>query len=475
VYQNISGNRGIWIVCLLLIAALLCPPVNAAPPEKPNFVIIFIDDLGYGDLGCFGATHVKTPRLDRMAEEGRRFTSFYVAASVCTPSRAALMTGSYPHRVSLPKVLFPHVLPEGQLNGQAWGINANEITVAEILKEQGYATGIVGKWHLGNQPEYLPTRHGFDEYFGLPYSNDMIPVNGRKPYPPLPLIRNEEIIEYEPDQQYLTKQYTEEAVSFIRKNKDQPFFLYLPHTMVHRPLYAQPETTARHGLTQQEATVDNSIYDARDFMFAASMEEVDWSVGEVLDVLKAEGLDEKTLVIFTSDNGPAVGSAGGLRGRKGSMFEGGLREPTIMWMPGTIPAGTDCNEMTLSMDILPTFAGLSGGKVPTDRVIDGMDIWPLIAGEAGATTPHETFFYTRYSQGLIAVRSGDWKLFVRNVGKDVPRGTLYNLKDDLAETTDVSKQNKDVVLRLFHLAAAFAHELEVNTRPPGLSPVIPLQ
>ncbi|MHC4148093.1 MAG: sulfatase-like hydrolase/transferase, partial [Planctomycetota bacterium] len=292
---------------------------------RPNFVVVFTDDQGYADVGCFGAKGFETPNLDRMAAEGVRFTSFYVAAPSCTPSRAALLTGCYPQRVGLPYVLFP-TGPEWTANRTDIGINGQEETIAELLKSRGYATACIGKWHLGHHRKFLPTRHGFDYYFGLPYSNDMRPENNEE-YPPLPLVEGEQAIEYDPDQSQLTRRYTEKAIEFIRQNKDKPFFVYLPHTMVHVPLFVSERFK---GKSEQG-------------MYGDVIMEIDWSVGQIMSVLKEVGVDEKTLVIFTSDNGPwlAYGDHGGLAGPlregKGTTWEGGMREPCIMRWPGQIP------------------------------------------------------------------------------------------------------------------------------------------
>ena len=336
-------------------------PEGAPDVRKPNFVLIFIDDMGYGDIGAFGSTDNRTPHLDRLAAEGMRLTSFY-AHPVCTPSRAALMTGAYPMRNGLQTGYWHPVL----MPGDPQGIHADEITVAEALKEQGYATGIIGKWHLGDQPEFLPNAHGFDYYFGLPYSNDMspfLPLNKRN-HPPLPLLRNGEVIREVPeDQSFLTGDYTAEALKFIDAHHEQPFFLYIPHSMVHVPLFAGDDFRGRSS---------NGI-------LGDAIEELDWSVGEVRKKLEEHGIAENTLVFFTSDNGPARGSAGPLRGRKGSTYEGGMREPAIAWWPGTVPAGSEYADTASTMDILPTFAALAGGAVPAER-IDGHDISAILKG-----------------------------------------------------------------------------------------------
>ncbi|MHC4665786.1 MAG: sulfatase-like hydrolase/transferase [Planctomycetota bacterium] len=428
---------------------------------KPNFIIIFCDDLGYGDLGCFGSKVHRTPNLDRMAAEGMKFTSFYVTSSVCTPSRASLMTGCYPKRVDMHKdshgkcVLFP-------VDGK--GLNPDEITIAEILKRRGYATCCIGKWHLGDQPEFLPTRQGFDYYYGIPYSNDMGAEQWRT-NPPLPLLRNEEVIEAPAVQDTLTQRYTDEAIKFISKNKDRPFFLYLPHTMVHDPLHASDAFRGKSA---------NGRY-------GDAVEEIDWSTGRILKTLRDLKLDEHTLVVFTSDNGASHnygGSNAPLRGHKGTTWEGGMREPAIMWWPGRIPAGKTCDEMAVTMDLLPTFASLAGAKAPTDRTIDGRNIWPLMAGRANAKSPHEAFYYYQIDQ-LQAVRSGKWKLHLhlrpkkRNWGKPIPEAplALYDLENDIGEENNVASRRPSVVKRLLALAAEARHDLgDLNRRGTGQRP-----
>ncbi len=398
------------LVLSLILAPLLATfSVCSAAETPPSFVVIFTDDQGYGDLSCFGGKHVSTPRIDQMAAEGARLTSFYVAAPVCTPSRAALMTGCYPKRIDMAMGSNFGVL----LAGDTKGLNPEEITIAEVLKTAGYRTGMFGKWHLGDQPEFLPTKQGFDEYFGVPYSHDIHPFHPRQDhynFPPLPLLEDEAVIEMDPDADYLTKRITEHAVSFIERNKDEPFFLYIPHPIPHAPLHVSPafmESVSGDVVAKLKEEDGNIDYRTRDQLFRQAIAEIDWSVGEILDTLKANGLDESTLVLFTSDNGPPrntiFASPGPLRGNKGTTFEGGMREPTVVRWPGKIPAGKPNDELMTAMDLLPTFAKLAGAEIPKDRVIDGKDIWPTLTGEAG--TPHETFFYHRGNQ-LQAVRSG---------------------------------------------------------------------
>jgi len=409
----------VYSAAVALISCAGAPPPTPAP-LKPNFVLIFIDDMGYGDIGPFGSTENRTPNLDRLAAEGMKLTSFY-AHPVCTPSRASLMTGSYPIRNGLQTGYWHPVL----MPGDPQGIHSDEITVAEALKAQGYATGMIGKWHLGDQPEFLPNNHGFDYYFGLPYSNDMspyLPRNSRN-HPQIALLRNGEVIREVPeDQSFLTGQYTAEALKFIDDHHQEPFFLYVPHSMVHVPLFAGDNFRGKS---------NNGILDD-------AIEELDWSVGEVRKKLEEHGIAENTLVFFTSDNGPARGSAGPLRGRKGSTYEGGMREPTIAWWPGTVPAGSEYGDVASTMDILPTFAAMAGGSVPADRT-DGHDISAILKGATDQPSEYEAFYYYRGYE-LRAVRSGNWKLHTD--------GTLYDLEADIAESNDRAADESEVVARL---------------------------
>ncbi|HET6457130.1 MAG TPA: sulfatase-like hydrolase/transferase [Armatimonadota bacterium] len=418
----------------------------AESQRPPNFIVILADDLGYQDVGCFGSPLIKTPRLDRMAAQGMRFTDFY-AAPVCTPARAALMTGCYPPRVGLPSVInYKHTI----------GISSNEITIAQLMKSRGYATCCIGKWHLGWQKPFLPRNHGFDHYFGLPFSNDMHYGNEK-----VPLIRNEEIIEQPANLDTLTERYTDEAVRFINDHKDEPFFLYLPHTYPHVPLNASPRFSHKSA---------RGIY-------GDVVECIDWSTGRILDNLKKLGLDDNTLVVFTSDNGPWLqkgpefgGCALPLRAGKGTTWEGGMREPTIMRWPGHIPAGSTCSEVASVMDLLPTLAGFAGAKVPTDRIIDGKDIRPLMTGKPGAKSPHDEFFYY-WNKELQAVRSGRWKLVLphheRQTNTEIPL-SLYDLQADISETTDVLAKHPDVVKRLLKAAARMRQDVGDDiTGTPG--------
>ncbi len=443
----------------LLAASLLAPLTVLSAPEqtKPNIVLIFIDDLGYADIGPFGNKLARTPHLDRMAAEGMKFTSFY-ATPVCSMSRASLMTGSYSARVSIPGVLFPK---------DTIGLHSNEITLAEIVKEKGYATVCIGKWHLGWQKEFLPTRQGFDHYFGLPYSNDMSVLAHGTRFPPLPLIRDETVLGTEPDQSQFTRQFTEEAVKFIRENRAKPFFLYLPHVMVHNPLAASGAFRGK----------------SKDGILGDAIEEIDWSVGQIMATLKELKLDENTLVIFTSDNGPADSRpAPPFRGSKGSNWEGGVREPCIMRWPGKIPAGTTCDQIAGNIDLLPTFANLVGVKPPPDRVIDGRNLTPLLF-DPKAGPVRDTHLYFAGNATLAAIRQGNWKLFLNasdnstgttsaqtEVQKKkkaaVPTG-LYNLADDPGEARNVAAAHPDIVAKLRAEAKTREAEIQKNKRPAG--------
>lgn len=445
-------------------------PLSAEKAEKarkPNFVVVFIDDMGYGDIGPFGSEINKTPHLDRMAAEGVKLTSFYVAAPVCTPSRAALITGCYPKRVGLATgswagVLFPK---------DPHGLNPNEITIAEVLKGAGYATGCFGKWHLGDQPEFLPNNHGFDRYFGLPYSNDMWPPhppakrwkNGVCPLPILSDGKVVDIVKDMDDQGRLCSRFTDEAVTFIRANKDQPFFVYLPHAFIHHPRSARDKFLKQAGIETPDELDEQKLAASPQYHLRertrAQIEEVDRSVGRILETLRELKIEKNTLVLFTSDNGGSRGTSNKpLRGGKGGTTEGGMREPTLAWWPGTIPAGGTCDEVACTMDLLPTFAALGGGGVPHDRVIDGKNISSLLREPAKAKSPHKAFFYHRGAR-LMAVRSGPWKLHTG--------GQLYNLDHDIGERKDVAAQHPEVVKRLKHYMEEFEADLKQNSRPVG--------
>lgn len=441
---------------LTLFISLLLAATSLAN-EKPNLVLIFIDDMGYGDIGPFGSELNRTPNLDRMAAEGMKLTSFY-AAPVCSASRAQLMTGSYAPRVSVPGVFFP---------AGKNGLNPEEHTVADYLRESGYATMCVGKWHLGDQREFLPTNNGFDGYYGIPYSNDMARPNsedGRSVHPLMRDTEPEELLENE-GQRRITRLYTEEALKFITANKEKPFFLYMPHTAMHVPLFPHQDFAGKS---------NNGTY-------GDWVEEVDWSVGQVLESLKKLGLDENTLVVFTSDNGPwaskgkAGGVAGPLRGSKGCTLEGGVRVPTIVRWPGKIAAGSSSDAIAGTTDILPTFVSLAGGKLKSDVKIDGVDLSPLLLGKA-ERPPREEWYYF-HGNNLQAVRSGPWKLTLtgQSIGMgmkekpaDLARPTrLYNLDEEIGEITDVAEKKTGVVARLQQLAEAMAADIAANKRPAG--------
>ena len=473
-----------WGAASLPLAALsqTCKKENIEEKRLPNIVLIFIDDMGYADVGCFGATGFETPNIDRLAEQGMRFTSFYVAQAVCSASRAALLTGCYPNRIGI----------FGAYNDQAKvGINPDEKTIAEVLKKKGYATACFGKWHLGHHHKFLPLQHGFDEYLGLPYSNDMWPVeydgtdlpegHSKLRYPVLPLIEgNKKVAEIRTleDQDTLTTRYTERAVRFIEKNKDHPFFLYVPHTMVHTPLGVSDKF---RGKSEQGK-------------FGDVMMEVDWSVGEILKILAKYGLENNTLVVFTSDNGPWLnfgahaGSAGPFREGKGTSWEGGVRMPCIMRWPGQIPQGTVCDRMAATMDVLPTLATITGAPLPEHK-IDGVNILPLLKGDPDANPRDHLFYY--YGKQLRAVRQGRWKLHFPHgyrsyKGVEPGKGglpgpyahsetgmELYDLENDIGEKHDVAAKHPEVVERLTVLGERARKELGdeeqvgEGVRPPG--------
>ncbi len=439
-----------------LLLACCCGYLAAAERQAeksaerpPNFIVVFIDDLGYADIGPFGAVKHRTPVLDRMADEGLRLTDFYSTCSVCTPSRASLLTGCYPRRVNMHVdeknlcVLFPAARK---------GLNPDEDTIADVLKRQGYATACIGKWHLGDHPEFLPTSQGFDSYFGIPYSNDM-----HRQQVPLPLVRGEQVIEAPVKQESITRRYTEEAVQFIEENKERPFFLYLPHTAVHVPLFPGKPFQGK----------------SKGGKYGDWVEELDWSMGELFKALEQAGVDEQTLVLFTSDNGSQrPGGNAPLRGGKGRTDEGGMRVPCVVRWPGKIPPGTSSGEVTATIDLLPTFAKLAGAELSDKRPIDGRDIGPILRGEENATSPHEAFYYYQMDQ-LQAVRSGKWKLLLpleskkRNWGD--PEGAqplaLFDLSADIHEDDNLAEAHPEVVRRLLALAEQAREELGDEAQP----------
>ena len=448
---------------LLLLISVSRASDDAIP--KPNFVIIFADDLGYGDLGCYGHPTIQTPALDRMAAEGMRFTQFYSAAPVCTPSRAARMTGRYPIRSGLcgkRRVLFPDSIG---------GLPAGELTLAEMLRAVGYRTACVGKWHLGHLPAYLPTHHGFDSYFGIPYSNDMLPQSNTGKllhWPPLPLLRDEQQIEQNPDQERLTERYTEEALRFIRaaaepENAGLPFFLYLAHTMPHVPLAASERFQGKSSRG----------------LYGDVVQAIDWSTGQILTTLRELGLAENTLVFFTSDNGPwltqktAGGSAGLLREGKGSTWEGGMREPGIAWWPEKIPAGRVTTALAATLDLFPTFVALAGALLPDDRQIDGYDLTPVLMRDA--PSPRQVLIYYR-DDDFTAPRKGPWKLHFKTqagYGQNEPEvhqpPLLFQIEIDPSEQFDLAHQHPEIVSEL--MSEAEAHRATIERRRHSFRPL----
>jgi arylsulfatase A len=450
--------------CLFALLAWLSSATVFAADAPANVVIIYTDDQGYGDVGCFGSQTLDTPNLDRMAAEGVRLTDFYVAQAVCGASRTALLTGCYPNRLGMLGAPGPKT---------QHGIHDREVLIPELCKSKGYATAMFGKWHLGHHRQFLPIHHGFDVYFGLPYSNDMWPFHPTSPkgYPPLPMIEGDRIVDADvtaDDQPYLTTWYTERAVQFIEQQRDKPFFLYVAHNMVHVPLFVSEKFRGK----------------SRQGLYGDVVMEVDWSVGEILGALKKHDLDERTLVIFATDNGPWLsygnhaGSAGPLREGKGTTFEGGVRIPCIMRWPGRIPAGTVCREPLMTIDLLPTIARLVGATLP-DHPIDGRNAWPVIAGEPSARSPQDAYFFY-WGNELQAVRMGDWKLHFPHryqsltgpAGADGKPGgysqqsielSLFNLREDIGETKNVADQHPDVVRRIEALADRARGELGDST------------
>ncbi len=459
------GRAAVTLIILLVSAISL-------RAESPNLIIMFCDDMGYADIGPFGSEGYETPNLDRMAQEGMAFTDFHVGQSFCSPSRAALMTGCYPLRVGIPDNFGP---------GSSTGLNPEELTIAEVLKKKGYATAIYGKWHLGHLPKFLPTRQGFDEWFGIPYSNDMWPYHPdpRYNFPELPLMEGETVLNpsIQPKEQVqLTTWFTERAVDFIEENRKRPFFIYLPHPMPHVPLYTSSKYLGK-----------------TDSVYGDVISEIDWSVGKILDALKENGIDDNTLFVFTSDNGPWLlygnhgGSAGALREGKGTRFEGGFRVPCVMRWPAKIPDGSVCSELAGSMDLLPTLAAIVGTRLPQKRIIDGKDIRPLMYGESGARSPHAAFYYFS-PDGLVGVRSGRWKmLYPHNYnvplqpGMDGMHGkygrksidlALFDLSADVGETKNLASQYPEVIEQLESLAEIARKDIGSRSKPgPNSRPI----
>ena len=474
-------NKGSLILVLLVIRLLVSPLAaqsphcdTIAPPSRPpNLIVIFCDNLGYGDIEPFGSISHQTPNLNRMAKQGRKFTHFCVTAGVCTPSRASLMTGCYAQRVGM------HTNPRDGIvlrPVSPYGLDPKEITIAEVLKARGYATAIIGKWHLGDQPQFLPTRQGFDHFFGVPYSDDMTQEVGKRIgnrldgnlWPPLPLMKNESVIEAPVNRNGLTKRYTQEALKYIEAQKDVPFFLYLPQAMPGstKAPFASPKFRGK----------------SLNGPWGDSVEELDWSTGQILDKLTSLGLEKNTLVVFLSDNGAPLkpnlqdlsrGSNRPLHGRGYTTSEGAFRSPTIFWWPERIAANTTCTELATTMDLLPTFALLAGGHAPKDRIIDGHDIRPLLFGKAGSKSPYPVFYYY-HSDQLQAIRSGPFKLFVPlssplrhphfpAAGSKVP--LLFDVVSDIGSTKDLANRHPEVVERLMKLANQARQELGDRNQP----------
>lgn len=465
------GSPRAGLAVLVLFAALGLPALAygekaAANHERdrakdakrpPNVVFILCDNLGYGDIGCFGGTKIRTPHVDRLAQRGMRLTHFYSASGVCTPSRAALMTGCYPRRVGL-----HDTQPDGQVLRPISpnGLAPAEVTIAEVLKQAGYATACIGKWHLGDQMPFLPTRQGFDLFYGIPYSDDMTP-RPNQPWPDLPLMRNEQVVEAPVDRNMLTHRYTKAAIAFIREHRDEPFFLYLPHAMpgsTRRPFASRAfQGRSQHG------------------PYGDSVEELDWSTGQIMDEIDRLGLAEQTLIVWTSDNGaprrdPPQGSNDPLAGWGYTTREGGMRVPCIAAWPGHIPSGSTCEELTTMMDWLPTLAALAGVQPEVQRAIDGHDIRPLLRGEPNAKSPYEAFYY--YHRGdLQAVRSQQWKLYVAPVGENGEQA-LYDVASDPAEQHNLYGKHPQIVSKLTALAERARKELgDGNQAGSGQRPV----
>ena len=488
-------NKFILILCLCV--SVIIPITNTiAGTNKPNFIIILTDDLGYGDFSCYGATDIATPNIDKMAKEGVKLNSFYVSP-VCSPSRASIMTGCYPNRVGITGVLF-------ERNNH--GLSPKEITVAELLKEQGYSTAIIGKWHLGFLPHQSPTKQGFDYWYGTVTSNNAVfnPKNRKfaancvyregltaasimnETKVRCELTENDEIIEAPANQPLFTKRYTEKTIKYIKEHKKDPFFIYLAHNMPHIPIYAS----------------ENFIGTSKRGEYGDAVQELDWGIGEIFKALKEEGLDKNTFVLLTSDNGPSIphgGKAGLLRGGKGSTFEGGTRVPCIVRWPGKIPANTVCDYQTTIMDILPTLTKLSGGSLPQDRTIDGKDIWPLLTDVGNKDAAHEAVYYFRGSQ-LKGIREGDWKYEIIHekdmltdyklpkedeeglsngekkelikkrikeiMGDQKKQEALYHLRDDIGESNNIINDNPQIAKELQEKMRAFNEEIKKNARKP---------
>lgn len=430
---------------LLFLSLVSCEREAAITESPPNIIIFFTDDQGYADLGSYGAKGFETPNLDQLAAEGIRFTNFYVPATVCTPSRAGLLTGRYPKRSGLHEaVLFP--FSEG-------GLSLDEYTMAEMLKDAGYSTSIIGKWHLGHQQEFMPLNQGFDSFYGVPYSNDMDNHYYRNidfQSPPLPFYRDTTLIESGPDQQYLTKTYTEEAVRQIRERNDKPFFIYIPHSMPHLPLHASPNFKGKSELG----------------IYGDVIMELDWSAGQIIETLKQEGIYKNTIFILTSDNGPRVGSALPLRGKKAETWEGGQRVPGIITWPDKIPGNQVNDNMVSTLDLFPTLAKVSGSQIPDGLAMDGLDISTLLFNPETTVLPERPFFYYARNGKPEAVRLGKWKLHIqKTIGWNTKEQGefevgLYDLETDIGEKTNLASQNRAIVDQLSRLIKDFETGLE---------------
>lgn len=436
-------------VRLFLVLLCLAGLESRAAGHPPNIVFIYADDLGYGDLGCFGNGEINTPNIDRMARQGAKLTCFY-AAPLCTPSRAALLTGCYPVSVGLAVGSIAPVL----LAADAHGLDPAETTIPEVLASRGYVTAMFGKWHLGDQPVFLPTRHGFETFYGIPYSHDIHPANDSMQFPALPMLDGEKVVKIDPDAEEFTRLFTDKTIGFIRDNQDRPFFVYLAHPMPHRPIHAAPEFADKLGKRPPEQFEPFPDTRKRDWLLPAAIEEMDHHVGRILGVLEELGLDDNTLVVFASDNGPAAGSSGFLRGSKGSVYEGGLRVPCVVRWPGRIPGGQSIDAITTVMDWLPTFSALAAAEVPGN--IAGRDIFPLLENRT-AESPHEIFLYYD-GIALRGARMGPWKLI---------NGDLYHLENDSGETQDIAADHPEVVADIKQRMQESHKQLMAAKRPPG--------